>query len=136
MREKEKEDIKVILCIMAVIVAICLIGAVGEYTDNLRSAEKRMDAWELHFDADDYFLMMDATNGLTGFYYATSPLKHMKIRTDAPNGTYEAYFHGGEMYLELIGVDATITVPLTKKQAAWIDEHYKDGYPALVYRER
>lgn len=132
MRGRWKDIFIAAIAIVIVFTAHAVPYSIGQR----QRAEEQMDAQELHYDADDYFLMLNTANDLAGFYYATTPLKHMWIKTDAPNGTYEAYFHGGEMYLELIGVDATITVPLTRKQAAWIDEYYKDGYPALVYRER
>ena len=133
---QKRDDLTPLMIVGFVMILICLIGGIGEYRDNLTAAERRMDAWELHFDADDYFMMIDATDGLAGFYYAITPLNHMRIKTDAPNGVYDAYFHSGEMFLELRSVDATIEVPLTEKQFTWIDEHYKDGYPALVYREK
>lgn len=125
-----------VICMTAVFVFLIITAHAIPYGMKVRrDIERQMDKQELHYDADNYFLMLDATHGLAGFYYATTPLAHMRIKTEALNGVYDAYFHGGEMFLELVSVDATIEVPLTKKQAKWIDEHYKDGYPALVYRE-
>lgn len=118
-----------------VVIGFLLILAAAAYSRQQRWL-KEMDAREVHYDADDYFLMIDATNGIAGFYYCAHPLTHMRIRTDALDGVYDAYFHDGYMYLEHTKQDATIQVPLTKRQAEWIEAEYEDGFPALVYRRR
>lgn len=120
-----------VLCVAIVFVAHAIPYSIKVRRDSVRN----MDRKEALYDADDYFLMINITNGLAGFYYADTPLEHMRIKTDAPNGVYDAYFRNGEMFLEYTDVDATISIPLTKKQATWIDENYKNGYPVLVYRE-
>lgn len=117
-----------------VVIGFLLILAAAAYSKQQRWL-KEMDAREVHYDADDYFLMIDAKKGIAGFYYAAHPLTHMRIRIDAPDGVYDAYFHGGYMFLEHRKQDATIQIALTKRQAEWIEEHYEDGFPVLVYRE-
>lgn len=64
------------------------------------------------------------------------PIKVNKDFERVLDGVYDAYFHDGYMYLEHTKQDATIQVPLTKRQAAWIEAEYEDGFPALVYRRR
>ena len=120
---------------MIIIIGPLLILAAVLYFRQQRQ-QKEMDAQEVHYDADNYFLMIEATNGIAGFYFCERPLTHMRIRTDAPDGVYDAYFHNGDMFLEHTEHDATIQVRLTKQQAEWIEAEYEDGFPALVYRRR
>ena len=120
---------------MIIMIGLLLILAAVLHFRQQRQ-QQEMDKQELHYDADSYFLMIDATNGIAGFYYCAHPLTYMRIRTDALDGVYEAYFHDGNMFLEHTKQDATIQVPLTKRQAAWIEAEYEDGFPALVYRRR
>ena len=120
---------------MIIVIGLLLIQTAVLHFRQQRQ-QKEMDAQEVHYDADNYFLMIDATNGIAGFYFCEHPLTHMRIRTDALDGVYDAYFHDGYMYLEHTKQDATIQVPLTRRQAAWIEAEYEDGFPALVYRRR
>lgn len=124
-----------ILGVLAVVVAVIITAAAVTSCTIRQKSRDEMDAKELHCDADDLFLMLNASNNLAGFYDGTEVIQHMIIRVDAPSGVYDAYFKNGYMYLERTDIDSTIAIALSRDQAQWIEDNYKSGYPALVYRE-
>jgi len=128
------KDIKILAVTAAVVLVIITAATVTSCTKHNRIRDE-MDAKELHYDADDLFLMLNASNNLAGFYDGPEVLQHMIIRVDAPSGVYDAFFKNGYMYLERTDVDSTISIALSRDQAQWIEDNYKSGYPALVYRE-
>lgn len=129
------KDFKVLMAAAAVVVVIIVAAVTVSYTRQ-RENRERMDEKEQHYDADDLFLMLNTSDNLAGFYKGSEILQHMIIRTNnVPVGVYDVFFKDGFMYLERTDVDATVSIPLSRDQFSWIEENYKSGYPALVYRE-
>lgn len=70
-----KRKIELICWVLILVTCLYLGGAVRQY--NRRQAViEAMNRQELHYDADDYFVMIDTGNGLIGLYRAITPLKH------------------------------------------------------------
>lgn len=91
-----------------------------------------MNRQELHYDADDYFLMVDQEHHIMGFYNGCTPLKHMGCSQKMPEGVYDAQIiYGGGILLE--DGDFTIYIPLRGRALAWVEKNYASGHPALVY---
>ena len=129
------KDFKILMAAAAVVVVIIVAAVTVSYTQQ-RENRERMDEKEQHYDADDLFLMLNVSNNLAGFYDGSEVIQHMIIRTNnVPVGVYDVFFKDGFMYLERTDVDATVSIPLSRDQFSWIEENYKSGYPALVYRE-
>lgn len=122
--------------VIGILVTGVIVAATVAGCTKRSEQEAQMDATERHYDADDLFLMLETKSGLAGFYEGPEAIQYMIIRVDAPVGVYDAYFKDGYMYLERTDVDSTISVPLSRNQAQWIEDNYKSGYPALVYREK
>ena len=60
-----------------------------------------MDALELHYDADGYFIMVDKTHDIIGIYKGTEAICHITGKTDDFEECYEfinipTYIYGGE----------------------------------------
>ena len=91
-----------------------------------------MNRQELHYDADDYFLLVDQEHQCMGFYYGSIPLKHVGYKGQVPDGVYEAEIIWNEGILLEDG-DLHVMIRLPASVMRWIEKNYKSGQPALVY---
>ena len=130
--------------VLALILLACFVGitymkgmeAQFEYKD---SAIDEMDRAELHYDADDYFMMVDKENSLIGFYDGAMPINHTWVVdfngiSGIPEGVYDAYIQSRTIVL----VDTedkhwATTIPIAEETEIWAEGNYENGYPALVY---
>lgn len=130
--------------LLAVVLIAILLGIAYIKTRDTKvaiedTAIDEMDRAELHYDADDYFMMVDRENMLIGFYDAATPINHIWIDdykgiSGIPEGVYDAYIQSRTIVL----VDAddkhwATTIPIAEETAAWAADNYGNGYPALVY---
>lgn len=69
-----KRKLKIILIMFICIFAYSL--AVIKSINNIHKI-KEMDREELHYDADDWFIMVDKEKGLIGIYDGTEPVFHL-----------------------------------------------------------
>lgn len=132
-------DLILIMILLAEIMVIAGGKAMEARIERQDKAIEEMNATELHYDADDYFMMVDKGGYLIGFYDAATPLRHIYVTEyngirSIPDGVYEAYIQSGTIVL----VDAdddrwATTIPIPAEDAAWAAEEYPGGYPALVY---
>jgi hypothetical protein len=69
----------------AVIYFVCFF-----YTSSIQQheLETKLDAYEMHFDADSYFIVINAKYDDLGVYYGYEPLKHFKISCDWDKSKY------------------------------------------------
>lgn len=69
----------------AVIYFVCFF-----YTDSIQQheLETKLDAYEMHFDADSYFIVINAKYDDLGVYYGYEPLEHFKISCDWGKGKH------------------------------------------------
>ena len=95
---------------------------------------KEMNSLELHYDADDYFLMIDQKHHIMGFYGddGVTPMKHMGCRQKIPDGVYDADVVYG-MGIILRGCDFDVAINLKGGSLKWVEENFPSGKPALVY---
>lgn len=70
----------ILLLLFANTVTLFTINTIySVFEDSKRSElESKLDAYELHFDADSYFVVINAKYGDIGIYYGNSPLKHFQ----------------------------------------------------------
>lgn len=136
------EIIRNILFCVALLAALIGIAGCKMMEARIERQDKtieEMNAQELHYDADDYFLMVDRTAGLIGFYDGITPLRHTYTSgysgmSNIPCGVYEAYIQGGTVVLVNTSDDNwATTIPIDKGIYCWAREEYPGGYPALVY---
>ena len=93
---------------------------------------RKMNERELHYDADDYFLLVDQEHQCMGFYYGSIPLKHVGYKGQVPDGVYEAEIIWNEGILLEDG-NLHVMIRLPASMMRWIEKNYKSGQPALVY---
>lgn len=74
-----KKHISVFLVVANVIAIVLLIALIG-YMLNGRVRERRnqveLDRLEVHYDADDLFVIADKRTGLVGIYYGVKPIHY------------------------------------------------------------
>lgn len=88
---------------------------------------EEMNKMELHYDADDYFIMVNATDGFLGVYKATTPLKHFKCKIE------------GEAQVDFLVIKVTElteqNVTLRKQDLTWILDNCPEWTPVLIYKK-
>lgn len=132
-------DLILIMILLAEIMVIAGGKAMEARIERQDKAIEEMNATELHYDADDYFMMVDKGGYLIGFYDAATPLRHIYVTEyngirSIPDGVYEAYIQSGTIVLVNADDDSwATTIPIPQNDAAWAAENYPGGYPALVY---
>lgn len=131
-----------VVFVIVLVIELSVIAACMMMQDRIERQDKtieEMNAQELHYDADDYFLMVDRTAGLIGFYDGITPLRHTYTSgysgmSNIPCGVYEAYIQGGTVVLVNTSDDSwATTIPIDKGTYCWARQEYPGGYPALVY---
>lgn len=124
---KKKGKNKIIAAtVLAAVAALC--SCVERIPDE---AIKRMDAYQVHFDAILYYIFICNDDGLAGFYFDGEPLKYVRIRQPITTGIWNAYI--SEENLVLTRPNAVRTVKMEKDFAGWWSEHFADGAPVWVY---
>lgn len=75
---------------IAIIFVCVLLGAIsmllGAEVVTRETQIKEMDARELHYDADNWFIIVDKDKGLIGIYFADLPVAHIKADTELFHG--------------------------------------------------
>ena len=61
-----------------------------------KAAIRQMDAKELHYDANDWFIMIDKSEGLVGVYYGTKPIQHIWTDVDIDEGVFPVLIYSEE----------------------------------------
>ena len=70
-----KRKLKIILILFICIFIFVYSLAVIKSINNIHKI-KEMDREEVHYDADDWFIMVDKENGLIGIYDGIEPVFH------------------------------------------------------------
>ena len=131
-----------VVFVIVLVIELSVIAACMMMQDRIERQDKtieEMNAQELHYDADDYFLMVDRTAGLIGFYDGITPMRHTYTSgysgmSNIQCGVYEAYIQGGTVVLVNTSDDSwATTIPIDKGTYCWARQEYPGGYPALVY---
>lgn len=79
-----------IVCISIVICSLIMVIVYSSTTYiHYKSLFNQMDAEELHYDADDWFIMVDKTNDIIGIYKGATPIHHIIGGTDSFDECYE-----------------------------------------------
>lgn len=100
-------------CITMLILTLALgFGLALGYTKTKHI--KEMDANELHYDADSWFIMVDKEHNLIGVYYATDPIFHEYCDTDR--------FENG-----VIDIPTLVYGGTEDKSTWWYEGHTKKG---------
>lgn len=79
--------------VVALAVAVLVVGRKAQFVD-------KMNAKELHYDADGWFIMVDKEHDLVGIYWATEPVRHIQLDTSRfENGVIDipTWIYGGTM---------------------------------------
>ncbi len=123
-----------LLLILAMLLLVfCLVQALGH--QHKHRVIEEMNRQELHYDADGYFIMLDRTTGLLGFYNCCDPLGHEWVKDQVSqtisDGVYLAqYAQNGLYFFDRDGClydnDPLVLV---------LDENFRipEGTPMLVY---
>lgn len=115
---------KVVLIYIALIL-LCLVVFIPkiitqiEYDDTIR----KLDAYELHFDADSYFIVINPKYEDVGIYYGPEPKAHFNMHLD-----WEGYrWVGTYSDLKYIGV----TLPNAAEKLL-VEEGFPDTTPVII----
>lgn len=120
------------LIVIAAAVAIMTITINTGY----RREERYLDAEELHYDADGYFIIVDKETSQIGFYDATRPLLHIHGQdvTDCVPGMYRMYkLQSGVCFMAENEDGISFAIELTDKQQRIVNV-MPDETPVLVRR--
>ena len=91
---------KIVNFLFLLLLACCV--AAGFYSCHEERQEKesikRMDARELHYDANDWFILIDTSDGHIGIYNAEIPVKHIFVDDleGLRSGTYPVLIYDGK----------------------------------------
>lgn len=134
MDKKRKETIVLALCTIAILLIVCFV-----VTDHrtMTAQERYLDAEELHYDADGYFILIDRETAQMGYYNASTPIYHLhgdRVRPEFMEGVYRTYKADNGLYFfyDSCGIPAyRFVLTLTDAEL----EYFKDmpeRIPALV----
>lgn len=135
MRKRWKENLYKLIAILIILSIAVGWALLSEAWERAAKAEA-MDRRELHYDADDDFILIDTQEGLMGVYHGCDPLTHFwgDFRKIKP-GVYEAAPCEDSLELWVDGkvIDEVWRIYLKEKECEYLIEHFKTGNPVLVY---
>lgn len=81
--------------IVLIAVYVCVILVCQGIDDRQkREAEQRMDARELHYDANSWFILIDKSEGMIGIYDGTKPVQHIWVDVSIDEGVFPVLIYG------------------------------------------
>lgn len=134
MRKRIKENLYKLIGILIILSIAVGWALLSEAWERAAKAEA-MDRRELHYDADDDFILIDTQEGLMGVYHGCDPLNHFwrnSLRKVKP-GLY--FYEGYENTFELTmdDTDEVYRVELKEKDLRYLQKTIKQGIPVLAY---
>lgn len=122
-------------------IALLIVIAIGVgwacFSESLKRAAKceDMDKRELHYDADDDFILIDTQEGLMGVYHGCDPLKHFWVKDlrRVKPGLYQYDSYEDIFELGMADTDEVYRVKLREKDLRYLQETIKRGIPVLAY---
>lgn len=134
-QEKKGKKIKMHAVVLTVIAILCLsvVCFVSEVVGGKETPIDKMDRCEKRYDADGPLVMINARDGIIGFYNATTPLKHMEcdIRVDANMDVGEIILNSERVIFT--SAKNYIVLPLSQDDIDWVYENISDWTPAIIY---
>lgn len=85
-----KKTIAIIVLCMALGAGALLLGAMAMKQEYRAELISEMNKRELHYDADDWFVLIDRKTGLCGVYKACAPIEHTFLDEVPAAGLYKA----------------------------------------------
>lgn len=133
MRKRIKENLYKLIGILIILSIAVGWALLSEAWERAAKAEE-MDRRELHYDADDDFILIDTQEGLMGVYHGCDPLNHFwgDFRKIKPGlYLYEGYENTFELTMD--DTDAVYRVELKEKDLRYLQKTIKQGIPVLAY---
>lgn len=123
-KKKIRVNDTVKLMFMIGLLITCILWLNYPFID--QEAVEEMNKMELHYDADDYFIMVNESEGLLGVYKATTPIRHFRCKV------------ADDEQVDFLVVEVTALtqcgVTLRRQDLTWILDNCPDWTPVLIYQ--
>ena len=97
MKDVFRHFISELIFIFLIIILAVSVFAVYQRIENgkqRREAEQSMDARELHYDANSWFILIDKSEGLIGIYDGTKPVQYIWVDVSIDEGVFPVLIYG------------------------------------------